>query len=151
MLTVGGRSIQVKIPRAVASGARLRVPSAATGDGDVLIRLTVKPHRLFRRRGEGKAMDLELDLPLTIAEAIFGARVEVPTLEGAVHLTVPPGAGRGKPLRVKGHGLDDGVVTGDLYVYPRVIAPKAEDLPKKLRDALEKEEFPSPRTGPEWP
>lgn len=151
-LSVGGRTIEVKIPRGVYSGAKLRVPSSATGDGEVLIRLTVKPHALFRRRGDGKSLDLEVDLPLSIPEAVFGARVAVPTLDGAVDLTVPPGAGGGKALRVKGKGLDDGTVKGDLYVFPRVLAPKAEDLPKKVRDALDRDRdtFASPRTGDEW-
>ncbi len=151
-LAVGGRTIDVKIPRAVVSGAKLRVPANATGEGDVLIRLTVKPHALFRRRAEGKSLDLEVDLPLSIPEAVFGARVAVPTLDGVIEMTVPPGAGGGKALRLKAKGLDNGAAKGDLYVYPRVIAPRSDDLPKKLRDALERERdaFPSPRTGDEW-
>lgn len=151
-LSVGDRTIDVRIPRAVATGAKLRVPATATGDGDVLIRLTVRPHALFRRRAEGKSLDLEIDLPLSLPEAIFGARVAVPTLDGLVEMTVPPGAGGGKALRLKARGLDDSSAKGDLYVYPRVIAPRAEDLPKKLREALERDRdsFPAPRTGDEW-
>lgn len=155
-LSVGPRTIDVKIPRAVANGAKLRVPAAATGDADVLIRLTVKPHPLFRRRPDprpdSKSLDLEVDLPLSIPEAVFGARVAVPTLDGAVEMTVPPGAGGGKALRLKSKGLDDGATKGDLYVFPRVIAPKADDIPRKLREALEREQdaFPSPRTGGAW-
>ena len=151
-LTVGARTIDVKIPKGVATGAKLRVPSSATGDGDVLIRLTVRPHALFRRRGEGKSLDLELDLPLSLDEAVFGAKVAVPTLTKPVELSVPPGAGGGKPLRVRGQGLDDGHARGDLYVYPRVIAAKADDLPADLRDALDRHRghLASPRLGPEW-
>lgn len=156
----GGRAkkqIDVKIPRGVASGAKLRVPAAATGDGDLLIRLTVRPHPLWRRRGDAKSPDLEMDLPLNLTEAIFGTRVEVPTLDGTVDLTVPPGAGGGKALRVKGRGLapagdDDDAPRGDLFVIPRVVPPAAGDLTKEARSALEKlrDKLPSPRTGPGW-
>lgn len=151
-LSVGPRTIDVKIPKGVASGAKLRVPSSATGDGDVIIRVAVRPHPLFRRRGEGKSLDLELDLPLALHEGVFGTRISIPTLAGAVDLTVPPGAGGGKALRLRGKGIDDGTVKGDLYVFPRVIVPKADDLPKRLRDALDREQsaLPCPRTGPEW-
>ena len=152
-LAVGsGRTIEVKIPKAVASGAKLRVPASATGDGDVLIRLTVRPHPLYRRRGEGRSLDLDIDLPLTITEGIFGAKLPVPTLEGPVDLTVPPGAGGGKALRIRGRGLDDGTARGDLYVYPRIVPPRAEELPADARSALERlgGQLPSPRAGPEW-
>lgn len=152
----GRRQIEVKIPRGVASGAKLRVPASATGSGDVLIRVHVTPHPLWRRRGDPRSLDLEMDLPLSLTEAVFGARIPVPTLDGTVDLTIPPGAGGGKALRVKGQGLeappDQETARGDLFVFPRVVAPPASDLGKDARRALEELQgtLPSPRTGPAW-
>lgn len=156
-LTIGGpssRTIDVKIPQGVATGAKLRVPASATGDGDILLRVTVRPHPIWRRRGDPPSLDLEMDLPLSLTEAIFGAKVAVPTLDGKVDLTVPPGAGAGKALRLKGRGLEKAGADqrGDLFVLPRVIPPAPDDLTPQARKALQAmaDTLASPRTGAEW-
>jgi curved DNA-binding protein len=140
-LTVHGKdtSLEVRIPPAVESGARLRVRGV---DGrEVLLRVVVGGHPLFRR-GEGAAvgtgLDLYLDLPLTIAEAALGARVGVPTLAGTVDLVVPPASPSGRRLRVRGKGLKDQTGReGDLYAVVKIVPPDPESLTVAQRSALE--------------
>ncbi len=140
-LTLQGKdtSLEVKIPPAVESGARLRVRGV---DGrEVLLRVAVGGHPLFRR-GEGaeagKGLDLSLDLPLTIAEATLGARVTIPTLTGSVELVVPPASPSGRRLRVRGRGLKDQTGReGDLYAVVRIVPPDPDSLTKAQRSALE--------------
>ena len=156
-LTVQGRetSLEVKIPAAVESGARLRVRGV---DGrEVLLRVKVGGHPVFRR-GEGartgRGLDLYLDLPLTIAEATLGAKVGVPTLSGAVDLVVPPGSSSGRRLRVRGKGLrDQAGRSGDLYAVVKVVVPKPDTLSDAEREALGRiaGHTPTPRSGPPWP
>ena len=156
-LTVGGKetSLEVAIPPAVEPGARLRVRGV---DGaEVLLRVRVGGHPVFRR-GEGpeagKGLDLYLELPLTIAEATLGAKVGVPTLEGAVDLTVPPDSPSGRKLRVRGRGLKDQTGrTGDLYAVVRIVPPESGMLSSAEREALGRiaGHTPPPRRGSPWP
>lgn len=127
------RTIEVTIPAGVEDGQQLRVRGAGE-TGDLLLTIRVGGHPLWRR-GEGaqtgKGLDLYLDLPLTVAEALLGATVPVPTLEGEVDLTVPPGTGSGKLLRLRGRGIKDaGGRVGDLYARVQIVAP-----PGPLSDA----------------
>ena len=140
-LTLHGKdtSLEVKIPPAVESGARLRVRGV---DGrEVLLRVAVGGHPLYRR-GEGaevgKGLDLSLDLPLTIAEATLGARVTIPTLGGSVELVVPPASPSGRRLRVRGRGLKDQTGReGDLYAVVKIVPPDPESLTDDQRATLE--------------
>jgi len=155
-LTIGGRdtSLEVKIPPAVESGARLRVRGV---DGhEVLLRIQVGAHPVFRR-GDGpnlgKGLDLYLDLPLTIAEATLGAKVAVPTLSGAVELVVPPGSSSGRRLRIRGKGLrDQAGREGDLYAAVKIVTPDAGILSYQERQTLEEigRRTPDPRSGDQW-
>src|SRR5215470_10379427 len=85
-----------------ASGTtkRVHLPSPG-GAGDVLISVSIAPHPLFNRDGN----DLRLDLPVTLYEAVLGAKVRVPTLTGAVELAIPAGSSSGRTFRLKGKGL----------------------------------------------
>ncbi|MFG0286337.1 MAG: DnaJ domain-containing protein [Phycisphaerales bacterium JB039] len=156
-LSAGGqeRTIDVTIPRAVADGARLRIRSAV-GDRDLLLRVRVGGHPVFRReRGpDGEwTLDLSLDLPLTIAEATLGARVRVPTLEGPVELTVPPGVAGGRRLRLRGKGLRDAAgKAGDLHATVRIVPPDPGKLTEEQRQARRAagEATGAVRTGPHW-
>jgi DnaJ-class molecular chaperone len=127
----GSQTIDVKIPKAVAEGARLRVrgkghPSATGGaTGDLILTVKIAEHPYFRREG----MDLYVDVPISIDEAVFGATVEVPTLDGKAKLKVPPGTGGGRKLRLRGAGLESTKgAKGDLYAVLRI------DVPAKLTD-----------------
>lgn len=156
-LTVNGKetSLEVTIPPAVEPGSRLRVRGV---DGrEVLLRVKVGGHPVFRRgdgAGAGKGLDLYLDLPLTIAEATLGAKVGVPTLDGAVDLTVPPDSPSGRKLRVRGNGLkDQSGRTGDLYAVVKIVPPESGMLSASEREALGKiaSHTPAPRRGAPWP
>ena len=112
----GGRTVKVRIPPGAADGDKLRVKGAGyQGEGgasDLILTLRVKPHAHFERDG----LDLKLNLPITVAEAYLGAKIEIPTLSGSVQLKVPAGAQSGQLLRLRGKGIARGERTGDLYV-----------------------------------
>src|SRR6185436_3758693 len=99
---------EVSVPPGVESGKRLRLPGqgaaapTSTGvPGDLYLDLDVRPDPHLRFAGE----DIELDLPVTITEAVLGAKVEVPTVEGPVTVTIPPGTSSGARLRLRGRGI----------------------------------------------
>jgi len=131
-------SVTVRIPPGVADGGRIRLRGkGAEGRGgapagDLYARIRVRPHRFFRREGR----DLLLDLPLTVGEATLGAKVEVPTLEGRVTLTIPPGTDSGAKLRLRGKGVPhpSGKGAGDLYVIVQIRVPR--DLSARAREQL---------------
>ena len=148
--------IQVRIPPGVDNGGKVRVPGRGEAGeiggppGDLYVELSVTPHPFYRREGR----DIILDLPLTIVEATFGAKVDVPTIEGRVTLTVPPGAGSGQRMRLKGRGVPsrDGSSRGDQIVILQIVTPRSLDA--RSREILG--EFgqlnpASPRTGLGWP
>ena len=126
-----GRTLDVKIPPGIEDGKQIRLKgqgdAGATGGaaGDALIEITIRPHETFRREGR----DIHLDLPISLAEAVLGAKVEVPTIDGPVSLTVPKGANTGRKLRLKGRGiaLGKGEDRGDQYVHLQVVLPAKTD------------------------
>jgi len=134
-----GKEVEVKIPAGIADGQAFRLKgqgfSGPDGTGDVLITVSVARHPLFERDGN----DLRLDLPVTLYEAVLGAKVRVPTLDGAVDLAIPPYTNGGRTFRLKGKGLPGKDGTGDLYatirlVLPRDPDPDLEELMRKWRD-----------------
>lgn len=142
-------SIDVTVPKGVREGARLRIRKAF-GDADLILRIRIARHPLYKRDG----LDLVLELPLTIAEAALGAKVAVPTLDGPVDLTIPPGAKGGSRLRLKGQGVTDAKgATGDLYAVVRIVTPAPDDLTDDDKDLLRRiSQAQGPvRTGQGWP
>ena len=141
--------ITVRIPPGVTDGGRLRIPGkggeglGGGEPGDLWIQVRVEPHPIFRRDGR----DLELELPITLAEAIAGGRVEVPTLEGRASVTIPPGTSSGSRLRLRGQGVPASRTTpaGDLYARIKIVVPK--DAAEKLGDALGALAQEDPRKG----
>lgn len=121
-----GKSVSVKLPQPLEEGQQVRLrgqgkPSPLGGPpGDVLVNIRFARHKIFRRDGN----DLRVDVPITLYEAVLGAKVRVPTLAGAVELNLPPGPDTSKALRLKGKGLFG---KGDLYVNLRVVLPKGGD------------------------
>ena len=100
-----GKTIDLKLPAGVETGTQMRLSSQGEegpgGTGDAIVTIEVRPHRFFQRDGD----DVRLDLPITLGEAVKGGAVKVPTVEGAVMLTVPAGSTSGKTLRLKGRGF----------------------------------------------
>jgi DnaJ-class molecular chaperone len=119
-----GKVLSVKIPAKVEEGQQIRLKgqgSPGLGEpGDALVTVRFEKSRQFRRDGG----DLRTDVALTLYEAVLGAKVRVPTLDGSVELNLPPGVDTGKALRLKGKGLYG---DGDLYVNLRVVLPPGGD------------------------
>jgi DnaJ-class molecular chaperone len=150
------RTIEVTIPAGTEENSQLRVRNAV-GGRDLILRLHVAPHELFRRgEGEtaGKGLDLSLDLPLTIAEATLGASVAVPTLTSPIEISVPPGTPSGRKIRLRGKGIHDPQGRqGDLYAVIKIVPPKGDGLMEPQKDELRRiaANTPPVRTGPYWP
>ncbi len=148
MVDVDGRRLQVKIPPGVADGARIRLKGGGLrGDGqhgDLLINVRVKADPQFERRGA----DLVTELPLTLAEALLGAEVRVPTPTGTVKLRIRPNTQNGQEIRVPGKGLPKrgGGERGDLIVRTAVVLPTLdEESRQELAALLGKHPQPDPR------
>ena len=124
-----GRVIDVNIPKGASDGQVLRLKGQGSpgraGHGDALIELALKPHPIFRREGEG----LVMDLPVSVPDAVLGAKVEAPTPDGPVTLTVPKGSNSGQSLRLKGRGLPDPRTgkRGDLLARIQIMLPEKPD------------------------
>jgi DnaJ-class molecular chaperone len=134
-----GRDLDVRIPPGLEDGQVLRLRgrgspgTAGAADGDALIEVAVGPHPYFERAGR----DLRMELPVTLTEAVLGAKVPVPTPRGEVTLTIPPRADAGTQLRLRGRGVAEagGTPAGDLLVTLRlVLGPVDDRLADFLRD-----------------
>ncbi|KFC69545.1 DnaJ-class molecular chaperone CbpA [Devosia sp. LC5] len=120
-----GKVLSVKLPEKVEEGQQIRLkgqgnPNPFGEPGDALVTVRFEKSKQFRRDGA----DLRTDVPITLYEAVLGTKVRVPTLDGSVELTLPPGVDTGKSLRLKGKGLHGG---GDLYVNLKVVLPPGGD------------------------
>jgi DnaJ-class molecular chaperone len=119
-----GKTIDLKLPKGIEDGTKIRLTGkgedGAGGRGDAIVTVELAPHRFFKRDGN----DIRLELPVTLKEAVLGAKVKVPTPEGDVMLTVPKGTSSGKVLRLKGRGFagKDGK-RGDQLVTVEVDVP----------------------------
>ena len=133
--------LKVKIPAGIDDGQKIRLAgqggqgSGGAPAGDLYVRIKVAPHPLLRREGR----DLFLDLPVTISEALLGGKIDVPTLDGAIKMTVPAGSQSANKLRVKGKGVpaSGGKGAGDLYVVLQVKMPDSTRDPEKAKKAAE--------------
>jgi len=131
IVEIGGRRLEVTIPRGVDTGSRVRLSGKGPDGRDLVVVIRVAPHGAFTRRGA----DLERELPVTLREALLGGEVPVGTLKGRVLLTLPAGTQNGKPFRLTGQGMPrlKGGAAGDLYVRIRVVLPT--HLSDEARDA----------------
>jgi DnaJ-class molecular chaperone len=123
-----GRTIDVTIPKGAADGQVLRLKGQGSpgraGPGDALIELAIRPHPTFRREGD----NLVMDLPVSVPDAVLGAKIEAPTPDGPVTLTVPKGSNSGSTLRLKGRGMPGPRGgRGDLLARLVVMLPEAKD------------------------
>jgi len=119
------QTLRVRVPKGATDGQRLRIAGKGGKgfdggrDGDLYLNISLAPHRLFRATGH----DLYVDLPLAPWEAVLGASVEVPTLDGAVRLKVPAGTKAGQQLRLSKRGLPKREGEGDLYAVVQIAVP----------------------------
>ncbi|MEA1648676.1 J domain-containing protein [Nitrospirillum sp. BR 11164] len=124
-----GARLDVDLPPGLEDGGKVRLrgrgtPGVAGGPpGDALVAVSVRPHPWFRRERD----DVHLDLPVTLHEAVFGAKVRVPTIDGHVLMTIPKGANNGTRLRLKGRGIPSAGGRGDQYVTVRLALPPSAD------------------------
>lgn len=123
-----GRTIDVTIPKGAQDGQTLRLKGQGqpgrAGPGDAFIEIAIAPHPVFKREGEA----LVMDLPVTFYDAVLGGKVEAPTPDGPVNVTVPKGSNTGARLRLKGRGLADAKGgRGDLFARLVVVLPDAPD------------------------
>ncbi len=152
----GGKTetIAVKIPAGIEDGRKIRIrgqgePGQTGGDaGDILITVSVAPHPHFRRRG----LNLEVTLPVTLAEAALGATVDVPTPQGTIALKIPAGTSGGKRFRIKSHGVKNAAgEQGDLFAEIRIVLPPTmDDESKRLIDKFQQRNPLNPRTDLSW-
>ena len=123
-----GKELDVKIPAGLTDGQTIRLKGQGMSgpdgsSGDLLIRVTIAPHPLFKADGA----DLRLELPITVYEAELGGKVRVPTLDGAVELTIPAHTSSGRTFRLKGKGMPVKQGRGDLLVTMQIVLPDRRD------------------------
>jgi len=143
-LSVNGRAIDVTIPVGVEEGKPLRLQGQGPDGADLHLIIRINPHPFFKREGN----NLVISAPVTIAEEVLGAKIDVPTLDGTMlTVKVPPGTSSGARLRLRGKGVKG----GDQYVEIKIVAPPSVD--ERSRELME--EFAQrnsflPRSGPPW-
>lgn len=140
--TGDGSTVEVGIPAGVEAGARLRVggkgapaPTRGGTAGDLYLEIQVLPHPRFQREG----LDVEVAVPITVSEAALGAKVEVPTVDGPVTVSVPPGTSSGARLRLRGRGIKTGNdgTRGDQFCRIEIVVPKGVPDSPELRRLFE--------------
>lgn len=132
-----GKTVEFKLPPGIVAGQQIRIPGKGQpgpgGNGDAMVTLKIGKHPFYERDGD----HIRLDLPVSLKEAIGGAKVKVPTLEGAVMLTVPKGAQSGTTLRIKGRGFTGkGGARGDQLVTLQIRLPTDQGVLDKLASEL---------------
>jgi molecular chaperone DnaJ len=139
-------TIDVRIPAGVANGSRVRIPGKGNAGtmgapaGDLYLHVEVRPHIFFERKGN----DLYTKVPVTVAEATLGAKVEVPTIDGRSLVRIPPGTNSGKTLRLKEKGVPSARngSRGDQYVEIQVVVPQPTD--ERVRNLMKELETVAP-------
>lgn len=148
-------TLEVKIPPGVETGQRIRLrgrgqPARGRGGaGDLYLVVTVLPHPYFRREGA----DIYVEVPVSVVEAVLGAKIEVPSLEGPTTVTLPPGTSSGARLRLRGHGIrrEGSDRAGDQYVIVKITAPKSlSPMERELYERLRALDRSNPREACPW-
>ena len=149
-LTLDGRDVNVNFPAGVRDGQLIRLAGQG-GEGrdggppgDLFLRVALKPHPRFRRRGDH---DLDVDLPVTPSDAALGATVAVETPTGSARIRVPAGSSSGRRLRLRGRGFPKrGGGGGDLHAIVKIVVPKAlSDRERELYEQLAESSSVDPR------
>jgi DnaJ-class molecular chaperone len=136
-VNLGGKNVNVKIPAGMQSGQTLRLKGMGNSginggaNGDVLITVNVDEHPYFKADN----LNILLDLPISVVEAVKGAKITVPTINGKVAVKVPPMSSSGEKLRLKGQGIKSKTGTGDEIITLQVMLPKKKNT--QLENAIE--------------
>lgn len=147
------QSLEVKIPPGIEDGQKLRVRGRASGgradtQGDFYVKVRVQPHAWFSRQG----LDLHVDVPVSVTEAVLGGKIDVPSWDGRVTVTLPAGTSSGSKLRLRGKGVSKpSGERGDLYVSVRIVPPQeltAEQ--RRLYEELRTLGNDGPRASEPW-
>jgi DnaJ-class molecular chaperone len=144
-----GKTIELKLPAGVETGTQRRLAGqgeqGAAGPGDAIVTIEVQPHRFFTQDGD----NVLLDLPIRLDEAVLGGKVKVPTVDGAVMLTVPAGSTSGKVLRLGGKGFHHatGSGRGDQLVTLVIDIPGDDAELKRFVEGWEADKERNPRAG----
>lgn len=144
-------SVKVKIPEGVNEGQKIRLRGKGSKglhgapSGDLIVLIHVRPHSFFERRGD----DIHTEIPITIGEAIHGAEVEVPTIQGPVRARIPAGTQGGQAFRLSGKGVkrSKGTGNGDHYYKVQISVPPEAQSAREHVEALEKLYKDSPRAN----
>jgi len=165
-------TINVKIPPGVHDGARIRLrgqgapapggngdlyiviavrpapaPGAPGENGDLYIIIAVRPHPYFRL----KDRDVYVEVPVSVSEAVLGAKVDVPTIDGMTTVTLPPGTSSGQRLRLRGRGFGKADRRGDQYVVVKIVVDKnVSSRGRELLEEFQQTEKPDPRKDVPW-
>lgn len=143
-----GKTIDLRVPGGAESGQQVRLAGKGEpgpgGPGDAMVTIEIAPHPFFERDGD----NIRIDVPITLDEALAGARIKVPTVDGAVMLTVAPGTGSGRTLRLKGKGFarKDGE-RGDQLVTLLIDLPADDAELKRRLDGWHDTRNPRSRLG----
>ena len=125
-VNINGKNINVKIPAGMQNGQTMRLKGVGSQglyggeNGDVLINVNIEEHNIFKSDN----LNVLLDLPISIKEAINGAKVTVPTIHGKVSVTIPPMSSSGEKLRLKGQGIRTKSSQGDEIITLQIVLPK---------------------------
>ncbi len=128
-VNLNGKNINVKIPAGMQSGQTMRLKglggagSNGGANGDVLITVNVEEHPYFKSEN----LNILLDLPISLKEAIKGAKITVPTISGKVAVTIPPMSSSGEKLRLKGKGIKTKAAAGDEIITLQIMLPKGKN------------------------
>jgi DnaJ-class molecular chaperone len=145
-------SLVVQIPAGIESGAKIRLRGRGepgekgASAGDLMIQVDVEPHPYFTRDDR----NITVEVPIAIGEAVLGAKIDVPGLDGMKSLTIPPGSSSGQKLRLRGQGIPGpgGKTHGDLFVVLKIVAPKSvDDESRRLIREFEDRNSLRPRDG----
>jgi DnaJ-class molecular chaperone len=149
-VSVNGQTVSVSIPAGIVDGKKIRLPGMGEAEmsggasGNLFLTIHVEDHPFFHRRGN----NLYVDVPISLKEAVFGTKIDIPTPKGSVTLTVPAGSSSGVKLRVKQCGVGG---SGDLFVTLAVALPqKWSDADKALIEKLQTEPEDSLRGKIRW-
>jgi DnaJ-class molecular chaperone len=143
-LDIDSREVSVNVPAGAKEGQALRLKGVLGGGTSLKLKLHIDTHPYFRREGD----DLLVEVPISVPEAVLGAKVDAPLLDGSrVTVTVPPGTSSGAKLRLKRQGI----AGGDLYVVLKVVVPKTDDAhSRELIEEFAKLNPQDPRADVPW-
>jgi DnaJ-class molecular chaperone len=143
-LRVGTQELSLEIPPGTEERQVLRFPEQAPGGGDLLLRVRTQPHPFFHREGK----NIVLEVPLSLAEAVLGTQVEVPTVHGQrLTVKVPPGTSSGTRLRLRGQGI----LGGDQYLQITITVPAVNDnRSRELVEEFARRNPQNPRAKLPW-